>query len=196
MGKIVELYGGRMSAVHYGLCKQRCVENASELVAASELEYISSLCDQNGLNGSIENIYNWEQQLIIMIIGFTAVKIHVNKQWDIFFHVVPKYATLVSLRVSFMIHASFPVLLFKLILLIGHCIQQVCCSLNLWWALCCFYNNPKSTLNTAWSEPLILYSSFIINLQSSGSQSWSVWFPSLGTNCHLCAIITHFSNKN
>lgn len=47
-----------MSAVHYGLCKQSCVENASELVAASELEYISSLCDQNELNGNIENIYN------------------------------------------------------------------------------------------------------------------------------------------
>lgn len=43
----MEIYEEKMSDMYYGLCKQSYVENASELLAALELEYISSLCGQD-----------------------------------------------------------------------------------------------------------------------------------------------------
>lgn len=46
------------SDMYYGLCKQGYVENASELIAASELEYIGSLCGQDGLTRNTGNACN------------------------------------------------------------------------------------------------------------------------------------------
>lgn len=46
----MEIYDEKMSGMCYDLCKQTYVE---KMVAASELEYISSMCGKDGLRGNI-----------------------------------------------------------------------------------------------------------------------------------------------
>lgn len=74
-GKSCGASWGRLSDVYYGLWKQSCVEDASEMAAVSELECISG---QSAIKGNVLNLCNWELYLI-MDIGFTSFKIHVNK---------------------------------------------------------------------------------------------------------------------
>lgn len=98
----------KKTLTYYGLCKQGYVENASELIAASELEYIGSLCGQDGLTGNTGNACNWWSWALTLLLTESLLR---NNGICFLLCVAPEYMTLNSLGLIGSQLSLIPVLL-------------------------------------------------------------------------------------